>query len=129
MSGNHATLLSGSYDSTTNGAAFGTPSRSRGAIFTLDVTSGTGTLDVSIQFYDAASGTWQDLYDGVQSTQVVFAQNAGSAATKFLTVAPGLTTTANKAFSQVLPGTLRAVATIGTGPFVCTLGVEYIRYE
>jgi hypothetical protein len=103
---------------TTNGVPVATEGL-KGGKFYLKATAVTGTLDVKIQSLDELTGTWHDIPGGA------FAQKS-DAATAELVIFPGVAETANVSVSDVLGSPIRAVATIGTGPSVFSLGVYLI---
>ncbi len=107
----NTTVTTGSVTST----AFGVPFPHRWGVFTLAVatTDNAGTVVTKLQFYDPASAKWQDLKDGAQA-HTVQTQTIGSATKSFITIDKVLTETATKGFRQIIPSTLRAVATVST---------------
>lgn len=112
------------YDETTNSDEYHVPGCYRGATFYLDVSAKSGTtptLDVKIQQKDPLTGAWTDL------TGAAFAQKTDVGADA-LTIYPGIAVTANKAVSNVLPGIVRAVLTVGgtTPTFDCSVAVTLI---
>lgn len=96
----------------------------------LNITAASGTnptLDVKLQELlftnDTSSTVWIDI------TGAAFAQQT-STATLDLAIYPGITSTANRRVSDVLPKTWRVVATIGgtsTPTFTYSLGACYIQ--
>lgn len=81
----------------------------RGLRLVLDVTAISGTsptLDVKLQAKDFASGKYIDI------TGAAFAQKTATG-TDDLVIYPGITSTANRRVSDVLPREWRIVATVG----------------
>lgn len=81
----------------------------KGIRLILNVSAASGvtpTLDVKIQAKDGTSGNYLDV------TGASFAQKTGTG-TDDLVIYPGITTTANRRVSDVIPNIWRAVATIG----------------
>lgn len=97
----------------------------RGVIFTLNISAASGTtptLDVKIQMKDNVSGVYIDI------PGAAFAQKT-TTGTDSLVLYPGVTVTANRSVSTVLPSCFKAVATItGTSPsFTFTLAADLIN--
>lgn len=95
----------------------------RGVTIYLNITAASGTsptLDVKLQIKDPVSGTYIDI------PGAAFAQKTGTGSDS-LTIYPGISETANRKASMVLPRTWRAVATIGgtTPSFTFSLGAHY----
>jgi hypothetical protein len=95
----------------------------KGIRLTLDITAATGTtptLDVKLQSKDFVSGKYVDI------TGAAFAQKTGTG-TDDLVIYPGITSTANRRVSDVLPRDWRIVATVGgtTPSFTFSLGGCY----
>jgi len=77
--------------------------RGRGVIATINVTTaGTGSVTLSIQRYDPATGAWVDM---LASAAVTTATSAS------ITIYPGLTAAANSVASAVLPRGWRVAVT------------------
>ncbi len=113
--GANVTFLNGTYTSgTTKGSGFRKPRGAVWGIFTLNVSTyrTNGTVDVTFEYYDKAAATWDTLKGGSQVNTVAFAQKTATG-TAFITMAPGLTETANKAFSQVPPADIRMSLVVG----------------
>lgn len=116
-------LASGALTTTTNGTDQ-INTNYRGVIWTMDITAVTGTtptLDVKAQLKDPLSGKYVDI------PSTAFAQKTATG-TDTLCIYPGITTTANRQVSNVLPRTYRLVYTIsGTTPsFTLSVGASYI---
>lgn len=122
------TIMSGTKTTgTTNGTAFGMPAGTIGALFIINLTASVAptTLDVKIQFQDPVSLGWADLKDSAQASTAAFAQlGAVGTGTSYFNVAPALTTTANKAFNQLMPPVIRAVATVVGTSYTFTVSVQ-----
>lgn len=96
----------------------------RGIRLFLNITAASGvapTLDIKLQVKDEVSGVYLDL------TGASFAQQSTTGALD-LVVYPGITSTANRRVSDVIPRTWRAVATVaGTTPsFTFSLTGDYV---
>jgi hypothetical protein len=114
----HRTLhtLTAAVAATYNGADQHNPS-GFGIHVTVDITNITGTLTVTIQGKDPASGKYYTLLASAPLAAV---------ATTVLKVFPGATVAANLAANDILPDTFRVIAVSATGPVTATIGCSIV---
>lgn len=93
----------------------------RGVRVTLVTTAeaGTSTLDMKVQTFDAASGTYTDLA-GASTAQMT------ATGTAVLTIYPGIAETANVSVSDAIARRIRIVLTLGGTSFTGSLGVDIL---
>ena len=90
---------------------------SSGAIITIDITAITGTLTVTVQRKDKASGKYVNL---LSSTAL------GSVATTVLKITPRIAASANAIAQDWIGETFRVSSVVGTGPCTATIGATLI---
>lgn len=111
--------VSGQVAGTVNGVTL-TNWNQRGAQFGVNISqiSGSTTLQITVQGFDVASGTWYNLLVSTAFSATGF---------NLLTIYPGATVTANVSISTPLPRTFRVIATVaGAGTANATVGVSKI---
>lgn len=96
-----------------------------GVMVFLSITAATGTtptLVVKLQGQDELTGEWQDLVGAA------FASKSATG-TDSLIIYPGVTVTANRQVSSVVPHTIRAVGTIGgtTPSFTFSVSANFLK--
>lgn len=117
---NFAILTSAARTATGQTGDFTVPGR--GMTLFLDISAASGTtptLDVKVQAKDPVSGEYVDW------PSAAFAQKTATG-TDTLTIYPGITASANRAVSSILPNIWRVVYTIGgtTPSFTFTLAAS-----
>ncbi len=95
----------------------------QGCKITLDITVVTGTtptLDLKVQYYDAASGKWIDI------TGASMTQKTTAAVTDDLTIFPSIAAVANRAVSNNPGRRYRVLVTLGGGTpdYTMSLGAQ-----
>lgn len=89
----------------------------KGGQFYINITALTGTLTVTIEGKDPASGTYY----------TVLASSAlSSTGFTLLTIYPGMTASANAVANNILPKTFRIKQVVATGPATYTIGQSLV---
>jgi len=81
--------------------------------------AGTSTLDLKVQSYNAASGTFVDI-PGASLAQM------SATGTGTLTIYPGIAETANVSVSDAVGRRIRIVVTLGGTSFTGSIGVDVL---